>query len=466
MLTHDQSTFDEPGSSCFDPRDVALSDARQWNARCQELISRYAVTRSERLGPPSFGIPIRFDGIPRVIDATTWALLERGLLQRATALNHFLRDIYTDGAIYETGLIAREDVEASPHFFPLALECNGGLPPTARIWGMDIVRTAIDTIAVIEDNVRSPGLLSFVAITRWLSTGAGAMSESLQHRFHRVEPLGGALTRCLSAPARAWSDDPLVVMLTTTSEEGGNFYEHTVFSHQTGIPMVCPQDLFVSADVLYLRTTRGPRRVDVVYRRCQESAVDPEQFGTTSPVGVAGLVRVLRAGNCRLVNPLGSGIANDKALYAHVPGLIRFYLNEEPILANVPTWWTGDRTSREFVLASLAAMVTKPRDANGGKGVIIGPYARPDELAKRGLEIRSNPDAFVAQTVQRMSLVRWFDGDAMQRRHADLRAFVLFDDGPRGIVPRAAVTRVAADGGLMTNISRGAGMKDTWIEAV
>ncbi|MCW8209341.1 hypothetical protein D8B24_20560, partial [Verminephrobacter aporrectodeae subsp. tuberculatae] len=197
MHTYDPCAFDEPGISVFDPRAIALSSAREWDARCRDLISRHALTRLERQGPPEFGVPIRFDGIPRVIDAAAWSLLERGLHQRAVALNRFLHDIYTDGTIYASGIMSREEVEANPHFFPLAVECNGGQPPEARIWGMDVARVGHDVMAVIEDNVRSPGLLSFVAITRWLSMTAGVLTQTLASTFHPVEPLGELLRRCL-----------------------------------------------------------------------------------------------------------------------------------------------------------------------------------------------------------------------------------------------------------------------------
>jgi uncharacterized circularly permuted ATP-grasp superfamily protein len=401
------------------------------------------------------------DIVPRVIAASEWREVEAGLKQRLKALNRFIDDLYNDQRVIADGVFPAELLEGSANFRP---QCRGVQPPFgvwAHICGSDLVRDGDGTMYVLEDNLRVPSGVSYMLENRLVSKRVFAdvfEHQSIEPVDSYVDELYGLL-RSLAAPDRS---NPVVVVLTPGIYNSA-YFEHSFLAQRMGIELVEGSDLCVgSDDIVYMRTIAGFERVDVIYRRIDDLFLDPDEFRPDSAVGVPGLMRAWRAGNVAIANAPGSGVADDKVVYAWVPDLIRYYLGEEPLLANVPTYRCVYADERAFVLQHLAELVVKPANESGGYGISIGNRASREELAKVAEAIEADPRNWVAQPILSLSTAPTLCDGELQPRHLDLRPFIL--SGENQYVTNGGLTRVALrEGSLVVNSSQGGGSKDTWI---
>jgi len=401
-----------------------------------------------------------FDIIPRVISAQTWRRLEAGLKQRLAALNLFLDDVYSRKLILKQSAIPPEIVLTSPQY----LREIEGLPVPhgihCHIAGIDLVRDQKGDFFVLEDNLRTPSGVSYVLANRYV------MKRVLPDLFahYPVRPVEGytqELLRNLRWLAPEGIDDPTVVLLTPGINNSA-YYEHLYLAKQMGIELVEGSDLLVDQDHVFMRTTRGLRRVHVIYRRIDDEWLDPIFGHSESLVGVAGLVNAYRAGGVTIANGLGNGVADDKAVYALIPKIIRYYLDEDPLLPNVQTFLCALDEDRAYVLSHLDELVVKTVDASGGYGMLIGPASTKLERERFRRRIQAEPRAFIAQPVVALSVQPVFDGKGLRRCHQDLRPFVL--TGSDVHVSPGGLTRVALKpGSLVVNSSQGGGSRDTWV---
>ena len=407
--------------------------------------------------------PFPLDLVPRIIGADEWAIVERGVAQRVRALERFLADIYGPGNILEAGVVPRRLVLSSPAFERAA---TGIVPPRGvriHVAGIDLVRDRDGRFRVLEDNVRTPSGISYVVENR------RAMTRVFPELFasHRVRRIGDYPTRLLEAlraTAPPEVDDPCVVVLTPGVYNAA-YFEHSFLARQMGVELVEGGDLVCRDGVVSMRTTEGLARVDVVYRRIDDEFLDPLHFRPDSVLGCPGIVNAARAGTVTIANGLGNGVADDKALYPYVPDMIRYYLGEEPVLANVETFHLADPDVCEWALDRLDSLVVKPVDGSGGHGLVIGPHADDETLAALAARIRANPRGFIAQEPIALSTAPTYVDDAMRPRHLDLRPFAVNDGENVWVVP-GGLTRVALpEGSLVVNSSQGGGSKDTWVLA-
>jgi len=404
---------------------------------------------------------IPFDLIPRVLAAREWRALERGIEQRVKALNAFLYDIYHRQDIVRAGRIPSDMINQNEAFLP---EMIGFDPPRnvyAHIIGTDIVRTGENEFFVLEDNVRTPSGVSYMLENR----------EAMMHLFpelfsaHRVRPVEHYpdwLRQTLEsvAPA-ACKQDPTIAVLTPGIHNSA-YFEHAFLADQMGVELVQGSDLFIENGQLFMRTIEGKERVDVLYRRVDDAFLDPLTFNPTSMLGVPGLFDLYRAGGVTIVNAPGTGIADDKAIYAYVPEIIEFYTGEKPILNNVPTYRCSLADERAYVLDNLAELVVKEVHGSGGYGMLIGPAATKKELADFHKKIEAKPHHYIAQPTLALSTCPAATQAGIAPRHVDLRPFVLLGDRIR-LTP-GGLTRVALKkGSLVVNSSQGGGTKDTWV---
>ncbi|HXW19236.1 MAG TPA: circularly permuted type 2 ATP-grasp protein [Roseiarcus sp.] len=404
---------------------------------------------------------IPFDIIPRLISRAEWQGLEAGIAQRVTALNMFLTDVYGAGAILKEGVIPSELVLRNPFYRP---EMIGRRVPH-NIWihinGTDLVRVEDDQFYVLEDNARTPSGVSYMMENREVTMRL--MPDLFaQHRVAPVEDYPDTLLSCLRSVAPRSGEDATIVLLTPGPFNSA-YYEHSFLADKLGVELVEGRDLFVSEDVVYMRTTRGPQRVDVIYRRVDDDFIDPLVFNPESVLGVPGLMGAYLAGNVTIANAVGTGIADDKALYSYVPEIIRFYLSEEPLLANVPTFRCREPNALSHVLANLGALVVKEVNSSGGYGMLVGPHASAAQREIFAAKLRANPANFIAQPTLPLSTCPASFESGVSPRHVDLRPFALSGAGGVKIVP-GGLTRVAlTEGSLVVNSSQGGGTKDTWV---
>lgn len=401
-----------------------------------------------------------FDIVPRIIHQSEWAGIEAGLKQRVRALNLFIDDVYHDQKILRDGIIERELILSAGGF---RKECIG-LDPPGGVWchitGTDLVRGGDGRFYVLEDNLRCPSGVSYVLENRTV------MKRSFPRAFDaaRVMPVSDYPNRLLQllqnlAPPRR---DKPVVAVWTPGVYNSAYFEHSFLAQQMGIELVEGRDLVVADDRVMMRTTTGLRPVDVLYRRIDDDFIDPEVFRADSMLGVPGLMRAYRAGRLALANAPGTGVADDKAIYAYVPEMIRYYLGEEPILNNVETFLCWREKDLQHVLANLDKLVVKKVGESGGYGMLVGPHATPAERAAYGEQVKANPRDFIAQPTLSLSRVPTFFADHFEGRHVDLRPYILF--GEEIYVMPGGLTRVALKkGSLVVNSSQGGGSKDTWV---
>ena len=412
-------------------------------------------------GDPERLIP--FDLIPRVFGASEWRKLSRGIRQRSRALNAFLYDVYHRGEILRAGIIPEELVYQNEAFLPEMV----GVDPPGRVYshivGVDIVRTDGDGFQVLEDNCRTPSGVSYMLENREI------MMRMFPQLFQAgiVEPVDsypGMLKKTLEevAPARC-AGDPTLVLLTPGPLNSA-YYEHSFLADLMGIELVEPQDLFVENDLCWMRTTRGPQRVDVIYRRIDDAYIDPLSFRPDSLLGVPGLFSVYRSGGVTLCSAPGAGVADDKAIYVFVPEMIKFYLGEKPVLDNVQTWRCAAPDECGYVLDNLKDLVVKRVHGSGGYGMLIGPHATKKEIEAFRTKIRATPNDFIAQPTLSLSTAPILGGEGIEERHVDFRPYCLVGKDIR--LPPGGLTRVALKkGSLVVNSSQGGGVKDTWVLA-
>ena len=407
--------------------------------------------------------PFPLDLIPRVIPADEWRGIEAGIEQRVRALNAFVHDVYHDREIVKAGVVPWSLIVSRPGF---ARPAHGITPPHGvycHVSGCDLVRDNDGVWKVLEDNVRVPSGISYVVENR------AAMTRILPQLFrgYRVRPVEqypAMLRQALTEIAPVADTEPRLVVWTPGPANSA-YFEHAFLAREMGAELVEASDLIVRDDVCYVRTTRGLERVHVIYRRVDDDFVDPLEFRHDSMLGVPGLVRAYRAGSVALANALGTGVADDKATYAYVPEMIRFYLGEEPILPNVQTYLLHRDDERRDALERLDELVVKPTSEAGGKGVFIGPQASEDELDRQADLIERAPDRWIAQELVELSIVPTALGDGtIVERRVDLRPFAVFGEQVR-LVP-GGLTRVALrEGSMIVNSSQGGGSKDTWVLA-
>jgi uncharacterized circularly permuted ATP-grasp superfamily protein len=405
---------------------------------------------------------IPFDIIPRVLTKPEWQHLERGLIQRVTALNAFLKDVYGPRESIKAGVVPPELVYRNPGYRP---EMAGRAVPHdiyVHIAGIDIVRVDDKTFYVLEDNARTPSGVSYMLENREVMMRLFPELFA-QNRVAPVEDYPDALLASLRSVApRTASQDPVCVLLTP-GQFNSAFYEHSFLADKLGIELVEGSDLFVRDDVVYMRTTEGPKRVDVIYRRIDDDFLDPLAFRPDSILGVPGLMSAYQAGSVTLANAVGTGVSDDKAVYSYMPEIIRFFTGEEPILSNVPTWRCREKDALAYVLEHLPELVVKEVNGSGGYGMLVGPHATRQQIEDFRKKVRHAPDGFIAQPTLALSTCPTFVASGIAPRHVDLRPFVLSGSDKVRIVP-GGLTRVAIkEGSLVVNSSQGGGTKDTWV---
>ncbi len=403
---------------------------------------------------------IPFDIIPRIIPAQEWKALQQGLRQRVKALNAFLHDIYHDQHILDAGHIPREQVLNNAQFRP---EMKGIDVPAgiyAHIAGVDLVRAGEGAYYVLEDNLRVPSGVSYMIEDRKMMMRLFPELFSKQ-KIAPVQHYPDMLLENLRTVAPQGVQNPTVVLLTPGAYNSA-YFEHTFLAQQMGVELVEGRDLFVKDETVYMRTTQGPQRVDVIYRRLDDDFLDPLAFRKDSMLGVPGLLSAYRAGNVTLANAIGTGVADDKSIYPYVPEMIRFYLGEEPILNNVPTYMLRKPDDLKYVLAHLPELVVKEVHGAGGYGMLVGPASTKEQIEAFRQRIVAAPEKYIAQPTLALSTCPTFVESGVAPRHLDLRPFVLtgkdIDMVPGGL------TRVALrEGSLVVNSSQGGGTKDTWV---
>jgi len=404
---------------------------------------------------------IPFDIIPRIIPAPEWKAMQAGLRQRVTALNMFLHDVYHGQEILKAGRIPAEQVLNNVQYRPVmqGVDVPGGI--YAHIAGVDIVRAGEGGFHVLEDNLRVPSGVSYMLENRKM------MMRLFPELFasHKVAPVHhypDMLLEKLRAVAPKGVGDPTVVVLTPGAYNSA-YFEHTFLAQQMGVELVEGRDLFVNGEVVYMRTTQGPQRVDVIYRRIDDDFLDPLVFRADSALGVPGIMKAYRAGNVTLANAIGTGVADDKSIYPYVPDMIRFYLGEEPMLDNVPTWMCRKPDDLAYVLDHLAELVVKEVHGSGGYGMLVGPASTKEQIGHFRKLLIARPDGYIAQPTLALSNCPTFVAEGIAPRHLDLRPFVLSSGECVNMAP-GGLTRVAlTEGSLVVNSSQGGGTKDTWV---
>jgi len=438
-----------------------LNDLEQKHQLSAELFMSQGITFTVYNNDEGVERIFPFDILPRIITAKEWAHVEAGIKQRLTALNLFLKDIYSDQQIIKDNIIPAELIASCPHF---THEVHGIKVPHdiyVHIAGIDLIRGDDGTFYILEDNLRTPSGVSYMLENREVTKRIFPdLLASNNVRMINQYPL--VLFDNLVALSPRQISNPVIVLLTPGVFNSA-YYEHTFLARQMGIQLVEGRDLLVDKQKVYMKTTAGLKQVDVIYRRVDDEFLDPLVFKPNSSLGVPGLMSAYRKGNVAIVNALGNGVADDKAVYAYVPKMIEYYLNETPILPNVPTYQMQNAEEREYVFNNIHKMVVKETNQSGGYGMLMGNSATEEAIAKTKESILSNPRNFIAQPIISLSTVPCMLDGKLQPRHVDLRPYAL--SGPNGIeIVPGGLTRVALrEGSLVVNSSQGGGSKDTWV---
>lgn len=404
-----------------------------------------------------------FDLFPRILTLNQWEKIEKGVAQRNIALNYFIQDIYSEQKILKDKIVPSELIFSSQHYLKVMHEIQPAGGVYCHICGTDIIQHADGEFYVLEDNLRTPSGVSYVLSNRL------AMKRTLGHLFRNshvrtVQEYPHELISMLQSVAPEGVVDPTCVVLTPGIYNSA-YYEHSFLAQSMGIELVEGRDLFVENDYVYMRTIYGPRRIDVIYRRIDDDFLDPKVFNPDSLLGVSGLMGAYQAGHVTLINAPGNGISDDKAIYSFVPDIIRYYLGEEPILNNVPTYLCEKEDERKYVLENIPSLVVKPVDQSGGYGVMVGNRLSKAEIEELKAKILENPREYIAQPIMKLSLhTTYIEGeDCFEPRHIDLRTFTLLGK-ESSFVLQGGLSRVALKkGSLIVNSSQGGGSKDTWV---
>jgi len=432
-------------------------------AEAEDLFRRVGITFAVygEGGDPDRLIP--FDMFPRVFSAREWARLDRGIKQRARALNAFLCDVYERGEIIRAGRVPERLVYQNEAFERAVVGIRPPKSVYSHIVGIDIVRTGPDEFFVLEDNCRTPSGVSYMLENREIMM---RMFPQLfrENRIAPVDSYPEVLRRTLASVAPAKCETEPCIAILTPGHFNSAYYEHSFLADLMGVELVEGQDLYVEGDFVWMRTTQGPKRVDVIYRRIDDAFLDPLCFRPDSMLGVPGLMNVYRSGGVSIASAPGAGVADDKAIYTFVPEMVRFYLGEEPILQNVPTWQCAKPDDCAYVLEHLHELVIKEVHGSGGYGMLIGPRATAGELEAFRALLAEKPHNYIAQPTLALSTCPTFVEEGIAPRHVDLRPYCLVGDRVE-LVP-GGLTRVALrEGSLVVNSSQGGGVKDTWVLA-
>jgi uncharacterized circularly permuted ATP-grasp superfamily protein len=404
-----------------------------------------------------------FDIIPRIITASEWAFVEKGIKQRLTALNLFLKDVYSNQFIIKDGIIPIDIIYSCPHFLREMYQLKVPYDIYIHISGIDLIRDHDGTFYVLEDNLRTPSGVSYMLENREITKRL--FPDLLpQCGVRSVTEYPSILYKNLMALSPRQTGNPTIVLLSPGIYNSA-YFEHTTLARLMGVELVEGRDLVVSNHKVYMKTTTGLQQVDVIYRRVDDDYLDPLVFNPTSMLGVAGIMAAYRKGNVAIVNAIGNGVADDKAVYAYVPDMIKYYLNEEPILKNVPTHQLGNPDERAEVFKNINKMVIKKTNGSGGYGMLMGHAASEKEIEEYKAEVLKNPRDFIAQPTISLSAAPCYMQGGLTPRRIDLRPYALY--GPDGIeIVPGGLTRVALkEGSLVVNSSQGGGSKDTWVLA-
>jgi uncharacterized circularly permuted ATP-grasp superfamily protein len=402
-----------------------------------------------------------FDIIPRILTGKEWDHIQLGITQRLRALNLFLKDIYTKQEIIKDKIIPAELIATCPHYTREVFGVNVPHDLYVHISGIDLIRSQDGTFYILEDNLRTPSGVSYMLENREVTKRIfpGMLADS---RVRMINNYPLLLLEILSSLAPQQLANPTVVLLTPGVYNSA-YFEHTFLARQMGVPLVEGRDLVIDNHKVYMKTTAGLQQVHVIYRRIDDDFLDPLVFRPDTALGVAGLMSAYRKGNVAIANAVGNGVADDKAVYAYVPAMVKYYLNEETILPNVPTHGMENKEEREYVFANIEKMVIKRTNQSGGYGMVMGNKASEKELVEVKKAIEEMPREFIAQPIIRLSTVPCFIDGKLQPRHVDLRPYALCGPGGIKIVP-GGLTRVALrEGSLVVNSSQGGGSKDTWV---
>jgi len=441
--------------------DTDLATLRQRQVEAEAIFRRIGITFAVygEGGDPERLIP--FDLIPRVFSASEWTLIDRGVKQRARALNRFVHDVYNDQEIFKAGIVPESMITGNEAYLPLMKGFSPPLDVYSHIVGVDIVRTGPDEFFVLEDNARTPSGVSYVLENR------ATMTRLFPDLFSsgRVRPVDGysdLLRRTLSECAPpACKGAPSIVVLTP-GHFNSAYYEHSFIADEMGVDLVTGSDLFVENQSVYMRTTTGTQRVDVIYRRIDDSFLDPAVFRPDSTLGVAGLMDAYLNGGVTIVSAPGVGICDDKAIYCYMPEIIEFYLGEKPVIPNVPTYKCGEPEDFAYAMEHMAELVFKEVHGSGGYGMLIGPAATQAEIEDYAARVRANPRSFIAQPTLSLSTCPTLVESGIAPRHVDFRPYALV--GKQVRLTPGGLTRVAMrEGSLVVNSSQGGGVKDTWV---
>lgn len=440
---------------------LTVDNLKQKDLQAGELFMNQGITFTVYSDDAGIERIFPFDIIPRIITGAEWEQIEKGIKQRLKALNHFLRDIYHEQQIIKDNIIPAWLIASCPHFTREVFGINVPYDIYVHISGIDLIRGDDGGFYILEDNLRTPSGVSYMLENREVTKRLFSdLLTANQVRMVNNYPLllHGILLSLSPRPV----SNPVAVILTPGIYNSA-YYEHTFLARQMGIPLVEGRDLVVSNHKVYMKTTRGLEQVDVIYRRVDDDFLDPLTFRPDSALGVPGLIGAYRKGNVAIVNAVGNGVADDKAVYAYVPDMIRYYLNEEPILPNVPTYGMNDVEARKYVFENISNMVLKRTNQSGGYGMLMGNSASEEEIADFRKKVEENPREFIAQPIIKLSTVPCFIDGKIKPRHVDLRPYALC--GPSGIeIVPGGLTRVALrEGSLVVNSSQGGGSKDTWI---
>jgi uncharacterized circularly permuted ATP-grasp superfamily protein len=402
-----------------------------------------------------------FDIIPRILTGTEWDHIQQGITQRLRALNLFLKDIYSKQQILKDNIVPAELIASCPHYTREVFGVNVPHDLYVHISGIDLIRSQDGTFYILEDNLRTPSGVSYMLENREVTKRIfpGMLAES---RVRMINNYPLLLLEILSSLAPQQLANPTVVLLTPGVYNSA-YFEHTFLARQMGVPLVEGRDLVIDNHKVYMKTTAGLQQVHVIYRRIDDDFLDPLVFRPDSALGIPGLMSAYRKGNVAIANAVGNGVADDKAVYAYVPAMIKYYLNEETILPNVPTYGMENKEQRGYVFTNIENMVIKRTNQSGGYGMVMGNKASEKELKEVKKAIEETPREFIAQPIIRLSTVPCFIDGKLQPRHVDLRPYALCGPGGIKIVP-GGLTRVAlSEGSLVVNSSQGGGSKDTWV---
>lgn len=440
---------------------LELDTMKQYHEQASDMFMSQGITFTVYSDDAGIERIFPYDIIPRIITSAEWAHVESGIKQRLRALNMFLHDIYHQQQILKDNVIPSWLIASCPHFTREVYGIDVPHDIYVHISGIDLIRGEDGSFYILEDNLRTPSGVSYMLENREVTKRLfpGLVNTSHVRMVNNYPLMLHSILLSLSPrPVR----NPVAVILTPGIFNSA-YYEHTFLARQMGIPLVEGRDLVVSNHKVYMKTTRGLQQVDVIYRRVDDDFLDPITFNPGSILGVAGLVGAYRKGNVAIVNALGNGVADDKAVYAYVPAMIRYYLNEEPILPNVPTYLMTDEGAQEYVFNNITNMVLKRTNQSGGYGMLMGNKATEQEVEDFRAKVKENPREFIAQPIIKLSTVPCFLDGKIQSRHVDLRPYALC--GPSGIeIVPGGLTRVALkQGSLVVNSSQGGGSKDTWV---